>query len=388
MTLPMDRSAAGPRLHPAAAALVEQPPTPEAVDHFLGNHTFPLVEPGSALFAWRGHADGVDLVRWIHSGIDRTAFRRVPDTDLWLLALPVEDGGRFEYKLAVRHGDHEEWQNDHQNLSRAADPFGENSVCATHGYSRPAWTEDRGAPRGSIEAFEVWSETFGETRHERIYLPPDYDAEAPYPLVVIHDGDDFETYASLSIALDNLIEAGDIPPVVAALVQTGDRIGEYPRGRRHARYIVNEVLPALEARLKVAQNPADRVMLGASLGAVASLSTAFRFPGVFGGLILQSGSFILDEKTLKSRQHPVFTRIAKLVAVLRRAPALTGTRAFVSTGELEGLAEENRKLADFLRDQGVDVQFKSAWDGHHWHNWRDQLRDGLMWTLNRTNTPK
>ena len=60
----------------------------------------------------------------------------------------------------------------------------------------------------------------------------------------------------------------------------------------------------------------------------------------------------------------------------------TPTRAtFVSTGELEGLADENRALAEFLRERGADVLFKSAWDGHHWHNWRDQLRDGLTWVL-------
>jgi enterochelin esterase family protein len=79
----------------------------------------------------------------------------------------------------------------------------------------------------------------------------------------------------------------------------------------------------------------------------------------------------------------VFQRVARLVRALRRAHGLPGTRAFVSTGELEGLAEENRALASFLRERGVDVLFKSAWDGHHWHNWRDQLRDGLMWVLNR-----
>jgi enterochelin esterase family protein len=81
----------------------------------------------------------------------------------------------------------------------------------------------------------------------------------------------------------------------------------------------------------------------------------------------------------------VFHRAARLVRALRRAPKLPPTRAFVSTGELEGLAEENRALANFLRDQGVDVLFKSAWDGHHWHNWRDQLRDGLVWALGRPN---
>ena len=64
-----------------------------------------------------------------------------------------------------------------------------------------------------------------------------------------------------------------------------------------------------------------------------------------------------------------------------RAPNLPDTRAFVLTGELEGLADQNRALASFLQDHGVDVLFQSAWDGHHWHNWRDQLRDGLMWVL-------
>jgi enterochelin esterase family protein len=126
--------------------------------------------------------------------------------------------------------------------------------------------------------------------------------------------------------------------------------------------------------------------MGASLGAVASLSTAFRYPGVFGGLILQSGSFILDERKLEQRPHPVFQRIAHLVRVLRRAPHVPGARAFVSTGELEGLADENQALATFLRDRGIDVLFKSAWDGHHWHNWRDQLRDGLMWVLRQGQT--
>ena len=114
---------------------------------------------------------------------------------------------------------------------------------------------------------------------------------------------------------------------------------------------------------------------------VASLSAAFRYPGCFGGLVLKSGSFIFDDRKLARRPHPVFHRIARLVRAFRRAPPLPGTRAFVSTGELEGLAAENLALASFLRERGVDVLFKSAWDGHHWHNWRDQLRDGLRWVL-------
>ena len=77
----------------------------------------------------------------------------------------------------------------------------------------------------------------------------------------------------------------------------------------------------------------------------------------------------------------MFQRTARLVRALRRAPRLPPTRAYVSTGELEGLAEENRALADFLDEHGVEVRFGSAWDGHHWHNWRDRLREALMWVL-------
>ena len=110
---------------------------------------------------------------------------------------------------------------------------------------------------------------------------------------------------------------------------------------------------------------------------------ATSYPGRFGGLVLKSGSFIFDEGKLHRRPHPVFRRIARLVRAFHRARPLTGVRAFVSTGELEGLASENRALACFLRERGVDVLFKSVWDGHHWHNWRDQLRDGLRWVLRR-----
>jgi enterochelin esterase-like enzyme len=379
----LPEAAALPTHHPAIAALLGGgTPSPDAIDGFLAFHDLPLTEPGAVTFAWRGEAEAVELVRFI-AGAGREPFVRAPGSDLWLLRLPVEDGGRFEYKLAVHRDGAEHWILDAANPARAGDPFGENSVCRTHGYQRPDWSKPNGAPAGRIETVAVESETFGETREEQVYLPAGYDPAAIYPLVVIHDGADFVAYADLAVSLDNLIAAGDIPAVVAALVQTRDRMGEYPRARRHARYLVLELLPGLERRYALSLRPEDRALMGASLGAVASLSTAFRYPGVFGGLVLKSGTFILDQRKLATRPHPVFHRTARLTRALQRAGDLPPTRAYVSTGELEGLADENRAVANFLQDRGVDVLFKSAWDGHHWHNWRDQLRDGLMWVLRR-----
>jgi len=371
--------------HPAVAELLaDGVPPPDAVGAFVLANTFPLIEPGRATFAWLGDADRVELLRWIDAGVDRVSFERVAGTRLWLGAIDVENGGRFEYKLSIAREGAEEWLLDPLNPVTAEDPFGHNSVCCTDGYERPEWSEASGAPVGRIETVRVASEVFGEIREERVYLSAGVSSgpgAVGCPLLVVHDGEDFVSYGSLAVSLDNLVAAGDIPPLVAALVQSGNRMDEYPRGRRHGRYIARELLPVLEARYPLSSLPAERVLLGASLGAVASLSTAFRQPGVFGGLVLASGSFILDAERLAERPHPVFRRIARLVEAMRRAPDLPPTRAYVSTGELEGLADENRALAAFLEERGVDVRFDSAWDGHHWHAWRDRLRDALTWVF-------
>lgn len=373
--------------HAAVTQLLLRAVTEQSLQQFIRDNEFPLVEPGAITFAWTGHADNVSLLRWIHGGVDKLDFTRLPDTPLWLLRLEVNDNGRFEYKLGTIRDGHEEWILDPLNRSRAGDPFGVNSVCKTYGYERPEWTRPMNSAEGQIERLPVGSSVFRETREEQVYLPAGYDvgneASKAYPLIIIHDGADFVTYAHLQVSLDNLIASGTIPPLIAALVQTRDRAGEYSRGRRHARYLVNDLLPTLEQHYNLSVRAEDRVLLGASLGAVASLATVFRYPGVFGGVLLHSGSFVLDEQKLSGRTHPVFRRVARLVKAFKRAPNMPEIRAFVSTGELEGLASESAALAELLQENGTTVLFKSSWDGHHWHNWRNQLRDGLVWVLQR-----
>ena len=373
--------------HPEVAALVaDGPPEAEAVGAFVAGHRFPLIEPGRATFAWFGDADRVELVRWIHAGVDRLALAPLPGTRLWLGDLEVEDGGRFEYKLAVTRDGNEEWILDPLNRATAEDPFGSNSVCRTHGYARPPWSEPQGAPAGRLEPLTVDSATFGESREELLYVPAGRVPGEPLALLIVHDGRDFVDYADLTTCLDNLIHSGDVPPLVAALIQAGDRMAEYPRGRRHARYVADELLPAIEAVQAIDPDPARRALLGASLGAVASLATLLRRPGAFGAAALQSGTFVLDEGKLAGREHPVYARAARLMRALRRVPELAPARIHVSTGELEGLAKESRALAELLAERGVEVRFESSRDGHPWHNWRDGLRDALTWTLGRDRT--
>ena len=169
-----------------------------SIDAFVSAVKTPLVEPGAVTFLWHGEADRVDLLRWIHGGVDRDAFSQLPGLPLWTLRLAVEDGGRFEYKIGVTRHQQESWMLDPFNPDRAGDPFGRELRLPDHGYTRPAWSLPQGAPAGQIETIAIHSAAFGETREEKVYLPAGYDPKDSHPLVVIHDGDDFMSYADLT----------------------------------------------------------------------------------------------------------------------------------------------------------------------------------------------
>ena len=351
------------------------------VEGFIADNRFPLIEPAAATFVYRGEADAVYLRRWMHGETDGLPLERLDRTDLWHVRVRVPKGARLEYKFDIVRDGTGVWFNDPLNPEVATDPFGANSVCRAFGYVTPAWTQrDPSAPAGKIDTLSVQSAAFGEERLVRTYLPAGFAEDRRYSLLIVHDGDDFVVHAGLATILDNLIHRGDIPPVIAALTQAHDRIAEYTGGSRHEDFVAQDLLPTLRALLPLREDPSGVVLVGTSLGAVASLSTAWRHAGMVGGLILLSGSFIFDRCLLRER-NSLFTRIADFVGCLREDPRDLPRRIFVSCGIYEGLIGQNRTLVALLRQRGRAVRFREPRDAHHWQNWRDQMRAGLMWAL-------
>ena len=353
----------------------------EDIDWFISQNSFPLIEKSAATFVYRGEADAVYLRHFLKGPVAAPPLERLGATDLWHVTVPIPENSRIEYKFdAVRGGTHS-WIRDPLNPLIAEDPFGANSVCHAHGYETPEWSlPDDATPTGGFEELTVASAAYGGPRGVRVYLPAGFQNDRRYPLVVAHDGEDFAAYAGLATVLDNLIHRGDIAPVVVALTQSPDRMREYTGDPRHAAFLCDEMLPALQCRYPLREDPAGRALMGASLGAVAALSTAQRRPGVFGRLLLKSGSFMFTENSFRGRD-PLFKRIARLMTAFRANPGALASRIFVSCGGYEGLIDENRALVSFLREHGSDVLFVEVRDGHHWQNWRDQLRVGLTWVF-------
>ena len=349
-----------------------------AVARFLGQ-TFPLIDGPVATFAWHGHADAVQLRHFIYGLPSEIMFERLKDTDLWWCQVEVPGDSRIEYKLNVIRDGQGNWIRDPLNPHLAHDPFGANSVCYGDGHKRPTWIEpDPDAREGSLKDYVLRRTPFGEPRRVTIYRPARFVPTSRYPLLIVHDGGDFLRYAAMKTILDNLIDRDEIQPLIACFTHPGDRLVEYPDDPRHVAFIADRLLPWLESTLPVYGTPESRCLMGASFGGVAALSVAWRRPGVFGRLLLQSGSFAFTDIG-KHKRGPAFDPVVEFVNAFRRAPGRPSQRVFLSCGMYETLIYENRTMVPLLQATGMNLRYRWSRDGHNWENWRDRLREGLSW---------
>ena len=363
----------------AIRALQSGPKTREAVDAFFAGRSFPLAEGTSISFVWRGEAEAVHLKHWVYGLPSSQSLQRVEGTDVWFLTLELPVESRVEYKLEVVRGGHGEWIQDPLNPNRARDPFGANSVAHGAGYRAPEWIHpDPTATPGRMDEIGIDSRAFGR-RSFGLYLPARFRRSRRYPLLVVHDGHDYMQYASLGPILDNLIARLEIPEMIVALTSSPNRLVEYANDERQASYLTDEVVPLLERLFPLEARPRSRCLMGASFGAVASLTTALAKPGFYGKLLLQSGSFAFTDIGDRNHRGPLFDPVVAFMNRLRARPEAVSERIFISCGTYESLIYENRSIVPILQATGMDVRYVEARDGHNWENWRDRLREGLSW---------
>ena len=210
-----------------------------------------------------------------------------------------------------------------------------------------------------------------------MYLPADYDHSHEYPVLLVHDGRDFVRYSGLKTVLDNLIHRGEVAPMIVALTEPDDRLREYAGDPRHDQFLTEELWPYMTDRWSLTSQPSERGLMGASFGAVASLYTAWRHPMSFGRLILQSGSFVATRRGGR-RRGPEFRPVVAFTQLFSTSPRQVTEKAFLSWGSFESLCRHNRELVPLLANAGIEVRFAEVPDGHNWENWRDRMREALV----------
>ena len=284
----------------------------------------------------------------------------------WVLELPAELRlHRVEYELEVEHPDGgREWIADPSLDTRAPGAFGEKSVLEAEHYERPWWLDapvieasTTRVPLGIAMRRRVTADVWGPATDE------------PLPALLAHDGPEYDKLSQLTRWAGAMIADGKLPPFRLVMLPPGDRDNWYSASEGYAKAFAQILVPGLRDRVAV-EGPL--IGMGASLGGLAMMHVHRRFPGVLGGLFLQSGSFFTMETDPQEIRFSRFGRITPFVrGVLRTRHHAHPVPVAMTCGAEEENAANNRLMAEALARQGYPVDHTENPDMHNYTGWRD-----------------
>jgi enterochelin esterase-like enzyme len=157
-----------------------------------------------------------------------------------------------------------------------------------------------GVPRGRVDEYEwtaslVFPET---TRRYWVYTPDQYTASKPASLMVFQDGHmylDPDGAIRGSVVFDNLIHRGEMPVTIGVFVDPGEpdnRNVEYDAfSDAYATFLLTEILPAVQDRYAITDDPDQWAVGGGSSGGSCALTVAWMRPDRFRRVVSFLGSF-------------------------------------------------------------------------------------------------
>jgi len=139
-------------------------------------------------------------------------------------------------------------------------------------------------------------------------VPAQYKADKAACVMVFQDGGSYvseEGSFRVPVVFDNMIHQGKMPVTIAILINPGafpavaagkdpisNRSFEYDTlSDQYARFLLEEILPAVGEKYRLATAPECRAICGISSGGICSWIVAWERPDAFGKVLSHVGSF-------------------------------------------------------------------------------------------------
>lgn len=347
----------------------------------------PSVAPDHVVFRladWDSAIEKVELSQEVTRPRLGPSFDFVEEDMVWQLRFGRPDADRMEYMLHLLHKDGgEEWINDPGNPVIAPGPFGAKSVIEWPEYRAPSWL-GQDAPKGSKQEIQITTRWPRATFRVMVWATPGLDPEMPAPLLVAHDGPEYDELSSLTHLLEVGHASGELPAMRAALIAPVDRDNSYSASAAYSRAFAYDLLPGIERVAPIPHGRSMRIGMGASLGGLAMLHIHRTGPATFGALFLQSGSYFRQRFDKQESGFARFRRISRFMGHVLTADEWMHPIAVTMTcGTIEENLHNNRATRDALTRQAYEVRLVENRDGHNWVGWRDTFDPHLIDLLQR-----
>ncbi|MCW2777371.1 MAG: putative esterase [Frankiales bacterium] len=317
---------------------------------------------------------GVRLQQDVRLPGEQLGFTRSED-GTWELRVPRPGVDRMEYSFELQHeGGGSEWVTDPANPARTRGAFGDKSVLEMPEYAPPVWLAAH-PPRGPRRELALTSQSLAHDVPCVLWAAEGLDDAAEAPLLVVHDGPEYDALASLTLFLDAMVADARLPPLRAALLAPVDRNDTYAASSAYGRALALGLVPRL--RREVPTGPV--LGMGASLGGLAMLHAQRAHPGTFAGLYLQSSSFFHRYLDGQESGFDGFARIAAFVdGVTRSTTTPEAVPVVLTCGQIEENVDNNRLMTSALQAQGYDTRLVENRDVHTYVGWRDTFDPNLV----------
>jgi enterochelin esterase-like enzyme len=274
-------------------------------------------------------------------------------------------------------------------LSRAAENYklGRDSV------------EQPGVPKGIVTK-GTWKSTNvfpGTVRDYWVYVPAEYDGKTSACVMVFQDGGAYVNSKGdfrVPIVFDNLIHKGEMPVTIGIFLNPGvfpsANSAEKPRSNRsfeydslsdrYARFLLEEILPEIGTKYRLADDPERSAICGISSGGICAWTVAWQRPDKFRKVLSHVGSFT---NILGGHVYP------SLIRKTERKPI----RVFLQDGahDLDNAHGNwplaNQEMAAALKFAHYDYRFEFGDGAHNGKHGGSILPDSLRW-LWRGDNPK
>lgn len=346
-----------------------------------------IVNNSTVVFLYHGPAKKATLIGDMTEWKTFRPLQRIAGTDLFFYQMDLPADARLEYNFQI--DDAELLTTDPLNPHLSLNGLGDLSELAMPAYQHhPLFKDFRTGKKGPWLNLDTHTLPPGKLPYSHkihVYLPPNYHKESnSYPAVYFQDGEDYIEFAQVPYILNNLIEEGLIPPLVAVfeappnrhIPDTPNRMTQYGLNDDYVEFFSDQLVQFVESRYRLQGNRESRLVVGDSFGGLISAYIAFSRPDVFGLCYSQSGYASFQNDALISAYQNAPPRPIRLYVDVGHFERSVGA-AFLPEAEQDFLLA-NRRFEAVLRARNYDFVYREYPEGHTWGNWRRHLIDALI----------
>ena len=247
------------------------------------------------------------------------------------------------------------------------------SLVDVPGHPPELW-EARDVPHGAVQVNWEKSKVTGDTRAYYIYTPPGYDPgrSTRYPvLYLLHGNNDtaagWTDVGKANFILDNQIAENKALPMIIVMPwgHAVPYIGSQSNNTAtFERYLLEEVMPAVERKYRVARGRENRAIVGLSMGGGHALQIGLGHLDIFSAVAAFSSAV---PGNFEGRFKPL---LDDPIGTNKKLKLL-----WIGCGRQDTAFERNQKLSELLTGHKVRNTFHATEGLHNFAIWRRYLAE-------------